>query len=379
MSKIQAVLSYNAMDYISSHHTSYQQVKAINAITSCRTAKAGSHSLTCECGYTKQVSNSCSNRHCPTCGSFSKELWVQKQQESLLPSHYFHLVFTVPDSLRDLIYFNQELLYNLMYDAASKTLIDLSKDKLGIIPGFSLVLHTWSQTLLFHPHLHCIFAGGGLSKDHSHFKSFKKKFFIHVKVLSAVFKGKFLEGLKKLYLSGEFALSSQIRALSSSDTFQSFLDSLYEKDWVVFSKAVFKCADHVIKYLGRYTHRIAISDFRIKDISNNEVSFSYHDNNDGGKQKLMTLSYHEFMRRFLLHILPHKFVKIRHYGFLSNRFRSSQVALCRRLIAKQRGIVLKIIPTINKFGLLEKLIGKEKLCCPHCGRYFVYNHEVNLN
>ena len=154
MSKIQAVLSYNAMDYISSHHTSFQQVKAINAISSCRTNNAGSHTLSCECGHTKQVSNSCSNRHCPTCGGFSKELWIQKQQESLLPSHYFHLVFTVPDSLRELIYFNQKLLYNLMYDAASKTLIDLSKDTLGVIPGFSLVLHTWSQTLLFH--LGCI-------------------------------------------------------------------------------------------------------------------------------------------------------------------------------------------------------------------------------
>ena len=135
----------------------------------------------------------------------------------------------------------------------------------------------------------------------------------------------------------------------------------------------------MIKYLGRYTHRVAISDFRIEDISNDKVSFTYHDNKDGGKQKLMTLSSHEFMRRFLLHILPHKFVKIRHYGFLSNRFRSSKVALCRKLIAKQQGVVLKILPLLDKFELLEKLIGKEKLCCPECGRYFVYNHEVNLN
>ncbi len=379
MNKIQSVLSYHAMDYIQSHHTSFQQVKAINAISSCRTPNLGSHSLSCECGHKKIVSNSCSNRHCPTCGGFSKELWVQKQQESLLPSHYFHLVFTVPKSLRELIYFNQKLLYNLMYDAASKTLIDLSNNKLGVTPGFTLVLHTWSQTLMYHPHLHCIFVGGGLSKDQSHFKSFKKKFFIHVKILSAVFKGKFLEGLKKLFLNGDFPTASQTSNLSSSDTFQSFLDSLYKKDWIVFSKATFKCADHVIKYLGRYTHRVAISDFRIKSTSNNEVSFSYHDNKDGGKQKIMTLSYDEFMRRFLLHILPHKFVKIRHYGFLSNRFRSSKVALCRKLIARQRGVVLITIPSLSKLELLEKLIGKEKLCCPECGRYYIYNHDVNLN
>lgn len=232
---------------------------------------------------------------------------------------------------------------------------------------------------MFHPHIHCIIVGGGLSNDHSHFLSFKKKFFIHVKVLSAVFKGKFLEGLKKLYSSGDFPTSFEKSKLNSSDTFQSFLDSLYDKDWVVFSKSVFKCAHHVIKYLGRYTHRVAISDFRVKNISNNHVSFSYHDNEDGGKQKIMTLSYDEFMRRFLLHILPHKFVKIRHYGFLSNRFRSSKVALCRKLIAKQRGTVLQIIPLLTKFELLEKLIGKEKLCCPKCGNYFVYNHEVNRN
>ena len=218
-----------------------------------------------------------------------------------------------------------------------------------------------------------------MSKDHSHFKSFKKKFFIHVKILSAVFKGKFLEGLKKLYSSGDLPTANEKSPLSSSDTFQSFLDSLYDKDWIVFSKSVFKCADHVIKYLGRYTHRVAISDFRIKNISNNEVFFSYHDNKDGGKQKIMTLTYHEFMRRFLLHVLPHKFVKIRHYGFLSNRFRSSKVALCRKLIAKQGGLVLNVVPLLDKVRLLEKLIGKEKLCCPKCGRYFTYNHEVNHN
>ena len=241
------------------------------------------------------------------------------------------------------------------------------------------ILHTWSQTLMFHPHLHCIIAGGGLSKGDLYFKSFKKKFFLHVKVLSAVFKGKLLEGLKSLYSSGDLYLPDNQLSLLDPDTFQSFLDSLYNKDWVVFSKAVFKCADHVIKYLGRYTHRTAISDFRIKAVTATHVSFSYLDNTDGGAKKLMTLTTDEFMRRFLLHVLPHKFVKIRHYGFLTNRFRSVKVALCRKLIAKQRGIVIATLPVLNKFQLLVKLIGKEKLCCPECGRYFVYNHEVNVN
>lgn len=381
MNKLQSILSDNAVDFISNHSVSFQQVKAINAITSCRTPNMGSHELSCACGHKKIVSNSCSNRHCPTCGTFKKEVWVQKQQESLLPSHYFHLVFTVPDSLRKLIFFNQDLLYNLLYEATSKTLLDLSNEKLGVTPGFSLILHTWSQTLMFHPHLHCILAGGGLSmsKEHTYFKSFKKKFFLHVKVLSAVFKGKFLEGLKKLYYAGDLKLPYDLISLSDSDSFKSFLDALYLKDWIVFSKSVFKSANHVLKYLGRYTHRVAISDYRIVNQSDESVTFSYQDNKDGGKKKLMTLSTVEFMRRFLLHVLPHRFVKIRHYGFLSNRFRSEKVALCRKFIAKQRGIILRVIPPLDKFDLLVKLIGKEKLSCPKCGNFYTYNHEVSLN
>ena len=198
-------------------------------------------------------------------------------------------------------------------------------------------------------------------------------------MLSALFKGKFLERLKNLYPSGALYLLDNDSTLLDPDAFQSFLDSLYDKDWVVFSKAVFKCTNHVIKYLGRYTYCTAISDYRIKTLTATHVSFSYLDNTDGGTQKIMTLTTDQFMRRFLLHVLPHKFVKIRHYGFLSNRFRSIKVAFCRKLIAKQCGIVIAISPMLDKFQLLVKVIGKEKLCCPECGRYFVYNHEVNVN
>lgn len=379
MNKLQSIISQNAMDYISSHSLSFQQVKAINAIASCRTPNMGSHILSCDCGHSKVVSNSCSNRHCPTCGTFKKELWVHNQQQSLLPSHYFHLVFTLPDSLRSLVLFNQEVLYNLLYKATSKTILDLSNDKLGVTPGFSLILHTWSQTLSFHPHLHCILVGGGLSKDQIYFKTFKKKFFVHVKVLSAVFKAKFLEGLKKLYYNGDLKFPYDLASLFDHDSFQSFLAHLYDKDWVVFSKSVFKCATHVLKYLGRYTHRVAISDYRINDFTDNTVTFTYQDNKDHGKKKVMTISTDEFMRRYLLHVLPHKFVKIRHYGFLSNRFRSEKVALCRKFIAKQRGVVLKVFPTLDKFNLLLKIIGKDKLCCPKCGNFYTYQYEVNLN
>jgi hypothetical protein len=175
MNKLQFIISIKPEEFISNHHLSYQQVKAINNIISCQTSNMGSHKLSCDCGYEKIVHNSCHNRHCPICGNFKKEMWVQKQQESVIPSHYFHLVFTLPSELRSLVYFNQKSLYGLMYNATSKTLLDLSKSQFGVIPGFSLILHTWSQTLMFHPHLHCILAGGGLSLDKTHFKSFKKK------------------------------------------------------------------------------------------------------------------------------------------------------------------------------------------------------------
>jgi hypothetical protein len=371
-SKIQRILSAATVEYIHNNHVSFQQVKALNAIGSCRTKNMGTHSLSCSCGHMKTINNSCGNRHCPVCGSFKKELWVMKQQESLLPSHYFHLVFTLPDTLNSFIYFNQKELYSLMYQAASKTLLELSADKFGVTPGFTLVLHTWGQNLGYHPHLHCILAGGGLSLDQTHFKTFKKKFFIHIKILSALFKGKFLHGFKELLTQGSLYSPNNLQ-----DTLTSFLDDLYSKDWVVFSRPVFKCAAHVIKYLARYTHRVAISDHRIISVTDTQVSFNYLDNRDG-KKKSLTLSQEEFVHRFLMHILPHKFVKIRHYGFLSNRFRSEKVALCRKLIARQKGVKLIFPKLPDKLTLLEALIGKENLCCPKCGRYFTYNHEVCL-
>ena len=379
MSKLQSILSANAVEVINSNNLSFQQVKAVNAIASCRTSRMGSHKLTCNCGHEKIVSNSCGNRHCPNCGSFKKELWVHKQQQSLLPTHYFHLVFTVPDSLRQLIYYNQKLLYNLMYKATSKTILELTKSRLDATPGFSLILHTWSQTLMFHPHLHCVLAGGGLSSDQSYFKAFKKKFFLPIKMLSMVYKGKFLQGLKDLLTLDKLVLTDGLEDLKDKDTLMSFLDSLYKKDWVVFSKSVFKCAAHVLGYLGRYTHKVAISDYRIIKADDLQVSFSYKDNRDGGKKKTMVLSKDEFIRRFLLHVLPYRFTKIRHYGFLSNRFRSSKVALCRNFISKQRGIILPVIESLDKLELLLKLIGKEKLCCPECGNYYTYQHKVYRN
>jgi hypothetical protein len=376
MNKLQSIISIKPEEFISNHHVSYQQVKAINNIISCQTSNMGSHKLSCDCGHEKIVHNSCRNRHCPICGNFKKEMWVQKQQESVIPSHYFHLVFTLPSELRSLVYFNQKSLYGLMYNATSKTLLDLSKSQFGVIPGFSLILHTWSQTLMFHPHLHCILAGGGLSLDQSHFKSFKKKYFLPIKMLSRVYKAKFLEKLKYLYENDELVFPNDLKQLEQPNIFQIFIDELFKKDWVVFSKRVFQSAQHVIRYLGRYTHKVAIYADRIINFDENFVTFAYHDRSDNNRKKEMTLSREEFVRRFLDHILPYRFTKIRHYGFLSNRFRHLKTALIRRLISKQRGVVMPIIKALDKETLLLKLIGKDRMCCPMCGGLFHYSHDV---
>ena len=372
MNKLQSIIAIKPDEFISNHHLSFQQIKAINSIVSCQTDNMGSHRLSCDCGYEKIVHNSCHNRHCPICGNFKKEMWIQKQQESVIPSHYFHLVFTVPQELRPLIYFNQKYLYDLMYDATSKTLLDLSKSKFGVIPGFSLILHTWSQSLMFHPHLHCILAGGGLSLDQTHFKSFKKKYFLPIGMLSVVYKAKFMEGLKKLYYNDELVFPNELMSLKNPKNFKQFVDSLYKKDWVVYSKQVFKSANHVINYLGRYTHKVAIYADRIRTFNEDFVTFTYHDRSNNNCKKEMTLSREEFVRRFLDHVLPHRFTKIRHYGFLTNRFKHSKVPLIRRLVEKQRGVILPILKALDKQELLLKLIGKERMCCPECGRFFRY-------
>lgn len=375
MNKIQSIISIKPGEFVNTHHLSFQQIKVINNIISCQTTNMGSHRLTCECGHEKIVYNSCHNRHCPICGNFKKEVWIQKQQESVIPSHYFHLVFTVPSELRSIIYFNQSKLYNLMYHATSKTILDLSKNQLDTIPGFSLILHTWSQTLIFHPHLHCILAGGGLSLDQTQFRSFKKKYFLPIKMLSHVYKAKFLEGLKLLYNSGELVFPNNIKSLEQPKVFQELIDNLFSKDWVVYSKRVFKSAKHVINYLGRYTHKIAIYANRIKNFDENTVTFEYHDRSDNNKRKELTLEREEFVRRFLDHVLPYRFTKIRHYGFLSNRLRHSNTFLIRQMIEVQRGIVITLVKALDKDALLLKLIGKERMRCPKCGGFFHYNYD----
>jgi len=312
-----------------------QHLKVMSAIEDCRTAKLGGHIEICDnCKHIKISYNSCRNRHCPKCQNLSKERWLDARMKDLMPIQYFHIVFTIPIELNALALQNKKLLYSILFKASSETLIELSRDckHLGAEIGFISLLHTWSQNLMDHPHIHCIVTGGGLSLDSSKWISCKEDFFIHVKVLSRVFRGKFLDYLKKSYYCSKLNFSGQIGTLGSRQEFKILIDKLYKKEWVVYSKPPFKSPEHVLKYLGNYTHRVAISNSRITDFKDDKVTFKWRDYKDNSKPKLMTIDALEFIRRFLFHVLPNGFVKIRHYGILSNRNRKTKLEKCKKLL-----------------------------------------------
>lgn len=262
--------------YRNKYRLPLQHLKVMSAIEDCRTAKLGGHTEICDnCSHIKVSYNSCRNRHCPKCQSLSKERWLDARMKDLMPIQYFHIVFTIPSELNALALQNKKLLYSLLFKASSETLIELSRDPkhLGAEIGFISLLHTWGQNLMDHSHVHCVVTGGGLSLDSSKWISCREDFFIHVKVLSRVFRGKFLDSLKKLYYSNKLTFSGQISTLGSRQEFKIFLDKLYKTEWVVYSKPPFKSPEHVLKYLGNYTHRVALSNSRITDLKDDKVTF----------------------------------------------------------------------------------------------------------
>lgn len=342
------------------------QLKIMNAIESCRTANLGGHADVCDsCGHERISYNSCRNRHCPKCQGLAKEQWLRERERDLLEVGYFHVVFTVPDSLNPIALQNQKVFYSLLFKAASETLTELARDPkyLGAEIGIISVLHTWSQNLTDHPHVHCIVPGGGLSFDGTRWVSSRKKFFIPVKVLSRKFRGKFLAFLREAYQDGVLKFYGGLKSLSGKTKFHTLVDELYQKDWVVYCKRPFKSPWYVLRYLGRYTHRVAISNQRIIDLQNGQVTFQCRDYKDKSKTKLMTLEASEFIRRFLLHMLPSRFVKIRHYGVLSNRTRNSKLRLCQRLTSSKT----RELPKLSAAELLLKLTGIDLQVCPCCG------------
>ena len=372
--KIQEILQNNRDNFLQNKTLPCHKVNVMDSLINCRTESLGHHSDHCpSCDYSKISYNSCRNRHCPICQNLAKEIWVDARKSELVNAPYFHVVFTLPDSLNTLIYNNQKVLYDLMFKCVSQTLIQLSLDPnyLGAEIGITAVLHTWGQNLSYHPHIHCIVPGGGLSKSGLVFIPSSKKFFLPVKVISSLFKGKFMASLKDLIAKEKITIPSKMSASELKDC----LENAYKKSWIVYCKAPFKIPTNVIDYLGRYSHKVAISDHRILSFDDKTVTFKYRDYRDKNKQKEMTLTCDEFIRRFLLHVLPKKFFKIRYYGILSTRTRKTKLLKCQKLT----NIDLNIIRRHSKDELLLSILGKSPRCCPVCGcshlsRRFVFTN-----
>ncbi len=354
--------------YRASHHMPLNHLCAMSAIKICRTSALGGHIDECDnCGHQEISYNSCRNRHCPKCQFLRKEKWIADRAKDILPIQYFHVVFTIPSELNPLVLNNQKIMYNLLFRSVSETLTKLGNDPkhLGARIGFIGILHTWGQNLVDHPHIHCVVTGGGLSCDRNNWITCRKGFFIPVRVMSALFMGKFLDYLKKSYESGELRFPGIIKHLNKPHTFESFRRQFYHKKWVVYSKPPFNGIEGVLNYLSRYTHRIAISNHRILKLKDGKVSFRWRDYSDGDKEKIMTLKADEFIRRFLLHVLPDRFVKIRHYGLLANRNRKDNIALCRELLGSNKIQATKDEPTTWQERFLE-ITGVDLTKCPVC-------------
>lgn len=362
MSEVAQIIREYGSTYRSKYFTTQHELKVMNAIENCRTSRLGGRVETCnECGQIRISYNSCRDRHCPKCQRIAKEKWLEKRFDDLLPTQYYHVVFTLPSELNGLALKNKQLIYNLMFRASAETLSELSKDPkyIGAQIGFISVLHTWGQNLMDHPHIHCIVTGGGLSKDGERWINGKKDFFIPVRVLSRKFRGKFLYYLKQLFYQKELTIEG-----GKSRTFFTDMDQLYKKDWIVYCKKPFGSAERVMSYLGRYTHRIAITNQRIKSITDGKVTFAYKDYRDNNRQKEMTLEATEFIRRFLLHVLPFRFIKIRHYGILSNRNRQTKLTFVKTLL---NVISTKRQENLNWQEYLKKKLGIDYSVCPFCG------------
>ena len=312
-------------------------LRVLFAIEHCRTAALGGHLDRCrQCGHEATSFNSCRSRHCPKCQTNARNRWLADRGKELLPVSYVHVVFTIPHELAWLALQNKKVIYDLLFRASAATLLEIAADPkhLGAEIGFLSVLHTWGQTLQIHPHIHCVIPAGGLSPDHQRWVHPQHhKFFLPVKVLSKVFRGKFTDGLTGAFHAGELRFSGCMKMLAQGKAFHAFLRPLFRKDWVVYAKPPFGGPEHVLQYLARYTHRVAISNHRIVNFADGKVTFRWKDYAHKNKQRLMTVTAEEFLRRFLLHTLPRGFVRIRFCGFLANRRRGKLLPLCRQLLA----------------------------------------------
>lgn len=312
------------------------QRRVMQAIESCRTALLGGHVEVCDhCGHQRVCYNSCSNRHCPKCQSLARAQWLEDRESELLGTAYFHVVFTVPAAMAAIALHNKRTVYGILFRATAETLQTIAADPQhrGAQIGFFAVLHTWGQNLLHHPHLHCVIPGGGLSADGSRWISCRPGFFLPVRVLSRLFRRLFLQYLDDAFASGTLEFFGSLESLRDAQAFRCYNAPLRQTEWVVYAKAPFAGPRQVLDYVGRYTHRVAISNNRLLAIEEGNVRFQWKDYRDHDRQKTMTLSAEEFIRRFLIHVLPDGFQRIRYYGFLSNRHRAEKLAICRQLLS----------------------------------------------
>ena len=318
------------------HWLRWKHIKVLLAIRRCRTAALGGHLDECtRCGYRATISyNSCRDRHCPKCQAGARDRWLAARRQELLPTRYVHVVFTLPHRLAPLVLQNKKVLYGLLFRTSAETLLEVARNpkRLGAEIGFFSVLHTWSQKLNIHPHVHCVVPAGGLSPDHTRWVRSRDNYFLPKEVLREIFRGKFVDALEQAFQNGQLRFEGDLKLLAQPKIFAAWLRPLYRQDWVVYLKRPFGGPEYVLQYLGRYTHRVAISNHRLVSLTDGQVTFRWRDSAHHNEQKLLPLSLNEFLCRFLLHILPQGFVRIRNFGFLANRKRATLLPLCFQLL-----------------------------------------------
>jgi hypothetical protein len=370
-------------DYRRAHPASVAQQKVLRHVADCRTPALGGHLDECDsCGHVRISYNSCRDRHCPKCQGPQRAEWLAQRIERLLPVPYFHVVFTLPDDLNPLSLRNERRVFKILFAAASQTLLQIARDPnhLGAQIGMTAVLHTWGQNLLFHPHLHCVVTGGGLSSDGTRWVAGRDGYFLPVRVLGKLFRGKFLDALHSAWKQGELDLAGRTAELGDPVRWAALKDRLYHKNWVVYAKPPFGGSEQVFRYLGRYTHRVAISNHRIIEFSAGRVTFTLRDYKDGGSKKSMTLDAVEFIRRFLLHVLPKGFVRIRHYGLSAARNVHTKLAAARHRLDPELAELAQTAPLAAEtrpwWERFREHTGIDLMACPSCGNGRLVRRQV---
>lgn len=355
-------------DYRRNNALPHNQIKVMHHIESCRTAQLGGHVEQCDqCGFERIAYNSCRDRHCPKCQTMAKEQWLNDRKSELLPCGYFHLVFTLPHEFNPIILCNKNITLNILFSAVSQTLQAFAKDpqwKLEAQLGFISVLHTWTQTLMDHFHLHCLVPGGALSFSKKRWVAANDSFLFRIESLAKEFKKRYLNLLETAHRNGKLIFPGKTAAFESQEEFAQLVGALFKVKWIAYAKRPFAGPKQVLEYLGRYTHRVAISNNRIKSIDNGTVTFEYRDRSKNNEVREMNLCADEFIRRFLLHVLPPRFMKIRYFGFLSHKSKKQMIPLIRELIDPSAKLPEKTKETIVE--IMFRLTGEDITCCPEC-------------